>query len=691
MASLPPNIQLMRAVLREMAATCETTTSITKLGKKASPQPAGKMLMAARLINVLETPETVRALATPMTVTALLHDDNDLRGHFLSASEAMLAAMSDSVGTDLMPGLQVVALELSSSRDTTYVSERFQHDLDDALVRGKSVLAVVSAPSDLSDAARALLSRAYVLPSVNGSIISEVMRALGRAPSRKLAALLSEQDAGIARLPVAVVIGAMRLPDPGSAVRIILEAIQRLNGPKQPDATLDDLHLAEKIDAHFRGIVADIELWKRGDLAWEDVSCSTLLYGPPGNGKTSLALALAGSAGLHYVSGSYAEAQAAGSLSYYLKAMERRAADAINNTPSLFFIDELDSLPDRAVDHAHNDSYMTSVVNHALELFTRLHRTPGVVLLAATNHPSTVDPALIRAGRLDTHLYVGPPDRAGIEEILRKRLASSGSVLDLGAASRRLAGMSGAAVATTATKAIANARRAGRTIIDDDLLQAIDHPATSGFSEQIDRIAIHEAGHAVVRAAVGLPLPKRAVLSAETSHVSSPAPSTLRLQEVEQLMATMLGGRAAELLIVGDASSGAETDIAQATALALSLETRICVGTVMPIYLPYPPDQPETWPSDLQTAIRKRMADAQKLALRAVRSNTEVVRTVADALVDERELYATQLELLLHPVTAVLPASASTPAFPLELLLGTSEADPDTSSTDQASGPERCG
>ncbi|MEY8880336.1 AAA family ATPase [Donghicola sp. XS_ASV15] len=679
MPQITPQIRLMRAVLRDLVVADDTKTSITKLEKKNTHQPVGTMLMAARFISTLEKPDSARDLAAPMTVTALIHNDSNLRGHFMSASEAILVALSDQVGVDLMTDLSVIALELSDRRDRTYRNERFQHDLDDALVRGKSVLTIVGAPTELSDAARALLTRSYDLPPIDGRMIAEVMRALGRAPSRKLAACLTERDAAIGSLPAAIVIAALRLADPGRTVRVILDAIDRLNAPARHGMSLEDLHLTKEIAAHFRGIVADIEQWREGKLAWEDVSCSTLLYGPPGNGKTSLALALAGSAGLHYVSGSYAEAQAAGSLSHYLGAMEKRAAEAIGNAPSLFFVDELDSLPDRARNHAHNDAYMTSVVNHALELFTRLHRTPGVVLLAASNHVSNIDPALIRAGRLDTHVYVGPPDRAGIEAILRKRLSSSGGTLDLRAASRRLVGMSGADVATTATKAIAIARRAGRLLTNDDLEKAINRPVSAGFEEQIRRIAIHEAGHAVVRAAVGLRLPESAVLSTETSHVSSPAPSTLRLLEAEQVTATMLGGRAAELLVMGDASSGAETDIAQATRLALFSETRICVGTLMPIYLPYPPDQPETWPPELQTVVRKRMADAQKLALRAVQVNIDVVRAVADALVRERELDAEQLEELLRPVSYVPPASATAPTPLVAPHLGTPDAGPDAS------------
>ncbi len=659
MSPLPSHIKLMRTVLREMATPSEPTFVSPQSQTSVMTQPVGKMLMAARAISAFETPEAVRALVAPMTVTALVHEDNELRGHFHSASDAIFAAISDSVGADLMTDLHVVALELSSSRYQHFATERFQNGIDEALVRGKSVLAVTSDASQLSETARALLSRSYTLPPIDACMIAEVMRALGRAPSGHLAARLSAQDTAIARLPAAVAIGALRLDDPESTVRIILEAVRRLDQPAGSGPKLKDLYLSKDLGTHFAGIVQDIALWRDGKLAWEDVSCSTLLYGPPGNGKTSIARALAGTAQLHYVSGSYAEAQAAGSMSHYLQAMEARAAEAISNVPSLFFVDELDSLPDRSFDHGNNDSYMTSVVNHALELFTRLHRTPGVVLLAASNHLSKIDPALIRAGRLDTHLYVGPPSRTGIEAILRKRLSSNEGTLDLRAASRWLVGMSGADVTTAATKAIAIARRAGRQVVDDDLLNAIDRPASAGFDQQVNRIALHEAGHAVVGAAVGLPLPSRIVVSPGKSHVASAPPSSLRLLDVEQLMATLLGGRAAEMLLLGDASSGAETDIAQATSLALSLETRICLDAAMPMYLPYDPTKPERWPAELHDAVRKRMADAQVLAFQAVQANTKVVRNVAEALVSERELDASQLEPLLRPVTSVPPASKS--------------------------------
>ncbi|PRY82923.1 peptidase M41-like protein [Donghicola tyrosinivorans] len=680
MSSPSHPIRFMRRVLPDMVNPPDSESVL---------QPVGKMLMAARFLTAIGTPEAARALDTQMTVTLLCHEDSEVRVHFASAAEAVFAALSDGLARNLMADLCVVTFEGSGSRDQRHLSKQFHAALDTALLRGKAVVAVVRDEGDLSDAGRLLLSRTYRLPPLSGTMVAEVMRALGHAPSRKLAARLSEADDAIACLPGAAIIGALRLETAGSMVRTILNAARRLKGPEKPDLTLEDLHLSDELEGHLRGIVADLNGWRAGAVAWDDVSCSTLLYGPPGCGKTSVAQALAGSAGLRFVSATYAEAQAAGSLSDYFAAMERRAREAIAHAPSLFFVDEIDSLPDRSAQGGHNESYVTAVVNHALELFTRLHRTPGVVVMAASNHISKIDPALIRAGRLDTHFYVGLPDRAGIETILRKRLASAGADLDLAAMSRLLVGQSGADVATAATKARAIARRAGRPITDADLLQVIGENGRTAPEGPLERIALHEAGHAVVCASVGLPLPERAIVSAREAHVASKPPLTLGQRELEQLMATLLGGRAAELLIFGTASAGAESDIAQATGLALTAETRICVGALMPVYLPYSADRPQTWPPELHTAVRKRMSVAQKLAFQAVRRNEMVLRALADALLAARELNAADLERLLRSVVHVPLASDRAPALPVELFAGDASSDPAEQTSDARTPPER--
>lgn len=153
--------------------------------------------------------------------------------------------------------------------------------------------------------------------------------------------------------------------------------------------------------------------------------------GPLGNGKTMFAAALAGSAEAHIVATSYADCQKAGHLGDYLRAMSEYVDEAIARAPSVFFIDELDSYARRTGGIERGDRYMSSVVNDLLEQLTRLNDCPGVLIVAATNFPGQVDPAITRAGRFDLHLEVGPPDRAGIDSILRAHLGDRLGTVDL--------------------------------------------------------------------------------------------------------------------------------------------------------------------------------------------------------------------------------------------------------------------
>ena len=481
--------------------------------------------------------------------------------------------------------------------------------------------------------------------------------------------MLSNADRYIARLPFAVVVGALRQSQTGAAVATILRAAQRLERSPSSGPVLDDLHLSEGLRGHLDGVMADIDDWRAGRVDWSEISTSALLYGPPGNGKTSMAKALANTAGLNLVIASFAESASAGPLSDYLKSMNAKVTEAILHPPSLFFIDEIDTYTARSGNGDHNDTYMMLVVNHLLEVLSRLDQSPGVIVMGATNHPSHVDPAIRRAGRLDTHLHIGSPDRSGIEHILRVQLGDAGGDFDLTETARSMVGFSGADVENTVRQALSIARRERRSIIVADLEQVAQGKLPVGFSKDMRRIALHEAGHAVVRTAVGLPSPKSAVLSANASHVASEALTALRAVEIDQLMATLLGGRAAEVLMLGDASSGAETDIAQATSYALARETRLCLDVVVPLYAPYPPDTPETWPEDLRSAVLRRMSSAQKTAFHAIKANDAVLHAVTEALIAERELGADQLAALLAKVTPV-PLVSRPCLLPIDQFIG---------------------
>lgn len=171
-----------------------------------------------------------------------------------------------------------------------------------------------------------------------------------------------------------------------------------------------------------------------------------------------IAEALAGSADATFVSTSYAEAQKAGHLGDYLRTMGQQVDRATADAPSVFFIDELDSYRARQTSGFQFSTYMHSVVNGLLEQLTKLNQAAGVIVIAATNHLSIIDPALIRAGRFDRKIAVGLPNKHGIAAILSQNLGTD--AIDLTDLSRHLVGLSGADAAAIARTAKGYARHA---------------------------------------------------------------------------------------------------------------------------------------------------------------------------------------------------------------------------------------
>jgi hypothetical protein len=179
-------------------------------------------------------------------------------------------------------------------------------------------------------------------------------------------------------------------------------------------------------------MVADLLLWKAGQVAWSDLSRSTLFYGPPGTGKTWLARAMGASAGIACVTGSFAEWQAAGHLGDMLREMRKTFAEARSRAPSILFIDEIDAVGSRASRDPHNSNYRTQVINGFLGEMNAIALQEGVIVVGACNFIDRIDPAVLRAGRFDLKIKVPLPDAAGLrpksgKRVLVDALDSSGS------------------------------------------------------------------------------------------------------------------------------------------------------------------------------------------------------------------------------------------------------------------------
>ncbi|MGQ3076582.1 MULTISPECIES: AAA family ATPase [Rhizobium/Agrobacterium group] len=171
---------------------------------------------------------------------------------------------------------------------------------------------------------------------------------------------------------------------------------------------------------------ADLALWRQGNLRWDEMSTRLLLSGPPGTGKTMFARALCNTLQVPLLATSVADWLEPGFLGDVLQRMSGAFAFAAEKAPSILFIDEIDNIGSRQTSAANrsHDDYWTSMINRMLELLDGASRLEGVIVIGATNLPERIDPALLRSGRLETHIPIPMPDTNALVGILATHLGS---------------------------------------------------------------------------------------------------------------------------------------------------------------------------------------------------------------------------------------------------------------------------
>jgi len=316
-----------------------------------------------------------------------------------------------------------------------------------------------------------------------------------------------------------------------------------------------------------------------------------LLYGQPGTGKTLLARAVAGEAGTPFysISGSDFVEMFVGVGASRVRDLFEQAKE---NAPAIVFIDEIDAVGRHrgaGLGGGHDEREQT--LNQLLVEMDGFDVRGGVILIAATNRPDVLDPALLRPGRFDRQIVVENPDLAGRTKILEvhSRGKPIGPGVDLGAVARRTPGFTGADLANVLNEAALLTARKNMQLIDDQMLdEAIDRVIAGPqkhsrlMSEQEKKItAYHEGGHALVAAA--LPgsdpvrkitiLPRGRALGYTMVLPDEDKYSTTRSEMLDRL-AYMMGGRAAEELVFHDPTTGAANDIEKATTLARAMVTQ---------------------------------------------------------------------------------------------------------------------
>jgi cell division protease FtsH len=402
-----------------------------------------------------------------------------------------------------------------------------------------------------------------------------------------------------------------------------------------------------------------------------------LMAGPPGTGKTLLARAVAGEAHVPFlpVTGSGFVEMFAGVGAARVRDLFQQARD---RAPAIVFIDEIDALGARrgARSLIGNDE-REQTLNQLLAELDGFEPSDGVILLAATNRPDALDPALRRPGRFDREVLVPLPSRADRQAILATHARGKDLEpdVDLGQVAAATPGFSGADLANLVNEAALTAVRAGRTgLISADfagardrvMLGTRDHSATLTLDE-LATVAVHEAGHALVATLSphADPVSRVTVLGAGhalglTEQLPADDRRLYRESYLADTLAVRLGGRAAELLIRGEASTGAADDLASATALATQMVREFGLSQAIgPVSYSGTPAQPfpglgpsrgyseqTQWLIDREVAVL--LTSAQARARELLTRHMEALHKLTTALLDQETISGDQVAALVQ-------------------------------------------
>lgn len=317
-----------------------------------------------------------------------------------------------------------------------------------------------------------------------------------------------------------------------------------------------------------------------------------LLVGPPGTGKTMLAKAVAGEANVPFfsMSGSEFVEMFVGMGASKVRDLFKQAKE---KAPCIVFIDEIDAIgKKRDGGHVGGNDEREQTLNQLLTEMDGFEGNTGVIILAATNRPESLDPALTRPGRFDRRVPVELPDLKGREEILKvhaKKIRVA-DVVDFGQIARMASGASGAELANIVNEAALRAVRDGRKFVTQSDMEESIEVVIAGYQKKnailTDKekwtVAYHEIGHALVAARQNhsAPVQKITIIPRTsgalgyTMQVEEGNHYLMTKEEIENKIATYTGGRAAEEVVFGTISTGASNDIEQATKLARAMITR---------------------------------------------------------------------------------------------------------------------
>ncbi len=459
-------------------------------------------------------------------------------------------------------------------------------------------------------------------------------------------------------------------------------------GGEEQKTTFADVAGADEEKEELQEIVEFLKDPKKYDALGARIPKGVLMVGPPGTGKTLLARATAGEAGVPFFSISGSDF-----VEMYVGVGASRVRDlfdqAKKSAPAIIFIDEIDAVGRHrgaGMGGGHDEREQT--LNQLLVEMDGFAANLGIVMIAATNRPDILDPALLRPGRFDRQVTVTYPDVKGREAILKIHSKNKplGPDVDLNVIARSTAGFTGADLENLMNESALLAARNGRKAITNDDIEEATIKVMVGPEKKSRKMddrekkltAYHESGHAVTNFFLPLLDPvhqvsiiPRGSAGGYTMSVPVEDKSYMSKKVMLENLVTLLGGRVAEALIMGDTSTGASNDIERATNLAKSMVTKYGMsdklGTVMygssnnEVFLGMDYGRARDYSEATAAAIDKEVYDiinhAYEEAERLLTEHKDLLHKLAQYLIVNEKIDAPEFQKLMNdPTFAPLPA-----------------------------------